>query len=560
MWFALPWLAVAFPLLTALRLRGEFSGDDDLLEAGSLYVAYVGPLFAFCGLWFGLRGAGSVQDILDRGGRPFAALLATTAGGLLLLMPFDLTLLDGPWRWQLTWIAAGGLPCWSATLLLRTRGFSRNTAGLGGIAMAALLALLGVILGVELYLDPPALLLPVATAGLVASLGLVLSAWETVTAPTGPILLASGLLASLIAAATAWPVAHPPEASASVAWLDTVDPVSNRAVVGVVWPNVSGHRMVEVDLGTGEARPLPRSVDIVRYAAGVRVTSRRGSLGKALGREGATSLCMEREGVEVCRSVFPPGRNVILDAHPTLPRVVASRGPRLLVWDVRDDVSWQVDRPGEWIRWPCFDEEGGVIWRVPGGEGPYRHERLVLRPGAEGEALEFEHQHACLGGDGGHPGVRFVRLRSRLKRPSLLFAEGLPAEGLPVPDPVVQTDWSGRGDLAVFLVDDPGPGMAMWFWRAGDTQLTGPMDSFNAPEVLLDRDGALVASPLSGGRGAWSFVVRALPGGETVDEGPIDGAPVRWDSDGRALVFVQGGRLVRRDPRSRETTVLYPPL
>ncbi len=559
MWFALPWLAVIFPLLTALRLRYEISGGGGLLTAASLYVAYVGPLFAFCGLWFGLRGAGSVQDILDRGGRPFAALLVAVVAGLWLLMPFDLTLLDGPWRWLLGWIAAGGLPCFSATILLRTRGHRRRTAALGGVSITALLGLLGVVLGAELYLDPSALLLPVATAGLVASLGLVLSAWGTVTAPTGPLLATSGLLGALLAGASAWSVAHPPDHSAIVEWLDTIDPANNRAVVGVVWPNVTGHRMVEVDLGTGEARPLPRSVDIVRYAAGVRVTSRRGAVGKALGREGTTSLCMERDGLEVCRSVFPAGRNVILDVHPGLPRVVASRGSRMFVWDLKDDIAWQVDRPGEWIRWPCFDEQGGVIFRVPQGEGPYRHERLELTPGAEAAPLPFEHQHACLGGDGGRPGVRFVRLRSRLKRPSLLFAAGLPEEGLVVPDPVIQTDWSGKGDLVVFLVDDPGPGLSMWLWREGETELRGPLDAHNVPEVLLDWDGGLVASPLRHDGGSWSFLVRALPSGEVVDEGPIDGAPVRWTSEGRDLVFVQGGHLMRRDPRTRESTVLFPP-
>lgn len=559
MWFALPWLAISLPLLVALRLRFEFAYDTEATVDGALALAdYGGPYLALLGLWFGVRPrrADDLPPVLDQGARPMLAMLVATFVAMGLLVPPDFVATTGPWRRVLAWLAAAALPAWSVALLLRERGGGRILAALSAGMLVALLGASSIAAGALLLLDPWAQLLPLTAAGAIASFGLVLAAWERVTAPTGRVLMATTLAAITIAVGSAWRIAHPPMYSGSITSVEAIDGGGQRATVAVRWPNVAPVSMIELDLATGDWTPLPPLTRQVRYAAGVRVASRLGRLSHALGRRGPALLCRESPGApggDVCGPETPSWRGTIITPHNRLPQVLASWRDRFVRWDLEQTEWTEVLREGETLRWPCFDASGGVIWRLLQADGPYLHERLT--PEGDVVPLELGHRYQCIEGIPVEPVARFERGRVRLGRPSRLFGPALPEEGFDLPGVVQQAQWSPNGQaLALHILEDER--YVVRFWTA-DRGLGDPIPAAGVSNLLLSQDGTRAAWPVSTGLHRHRYEVRDVPSGRLLDRGPIHSTTLFFGPD-RRLLLHRDGQLIWRDPVSQTSTVLFP--
>ncbi len=558
MWFALPWLAISLPLLTSLRLRLEFPYDSDSAFDGALALADAGgPYIAVLAFWFGLRprrreGASSV---LDQGSGPMLILLSVALLSMALLIPFDIVSTRGPWRRIQAWIGAAALPLWAVSLLLRDRGASRRIAAASALGLVALLVAGSVTAGSLLLLDPWAQLLPLAAAGGVAAFGCVLAAWERVTASTTAVLAGTAVLSLSVALGAAWRVSSPPMASGQVVGVGAIDPGGERAVVAVLWPNVEPVRMAEIDLRQGTSTLLPPLTRQVRYAAGVRVSVRLGRLAYALGRSGPALICREDSGDgEVCGPALAEYAGTVLAPHPRLPKVLGSWHDRFVVWDLETGRSMHVERAGERLRWPCFDTEGGVIWRIQQADGPFLHERLT--PKGDVVPLAIGHRHHCMEETPQPPAARFERGRTTIGKVSTLQGDALPEGTLDLPGTVQLMRWSKDGQTAAMYVEEGPDRYSVRFWTAAGG-LSGPIAVDGLSNLLVDGAGRYVSWMLPAGRGRLRYEVHAVPGGKLVDAGPAETGAMAWSDDERLLIH-QAGRLLWRDPVRRVDEILFP--
>ena len=555
---------LVLPLAAAGALRAEMRGPSDAVFASALLLQLLIP-------WSGVLAVllGAVPDaFLPRADRGDAARRVEATSwrmlAVLLVAPAALARVEAPdlvapsaeWLGLGTWLGAGAVPFWAAALLVRVRG--RGALLAAAVAAGTVLLLVGgaTSLGFGLDLDPSARRPPVLAAGIVAGLTLYLAATERVAASLPKVLGAAGLLASGTAALLGWRLGSAP---LSVAWVtQLLDERADAVLLEVSVPNRHPH-IVQVDLRTGRARDLSRLANRALYVGSELVTLREDLSDVLLGRRPMRRLCLA--GMPpVCVDADIPSGSGTLAPRPRLARIVAGTPNSLVAWDLETNQVWEARRDGR-VRWPCFTDDGHVLYRVQREDGPYDHELLRLtdessgpprRPGpGDVESLALDHDHRCVEASAGPVEATFVRGFSAVGREATLAGPGLPPEGVPLGDDITTFAWSDDGRTGALASGVP---RTLRFYRE-DLGLTAPQSVRGLSGVTVSPEGRWVAHGLEDVPHA--VVVRSVPDGTERLRVTNEVPRLAWDSLGRLLHVVEG-RLLALDPGTGLETELFP--
>jgi len=572
-----PWLwpatqlgVLLFPLLTAWRLGLEVGSRADVGFATDLMLTMMSLWATLCGLLLGVAPELFVPAAAR--GEPAVMLRAVSRRmfAVMLMVPVSMAIVEPPnfvdpgpvWRQIALLMAAVVVPTWAGTLLARIRGLG-PVATLVVVPTWGLLVIGGAVMASRLaYLDPQALQTAVASAGVVGSIGLYLAVTETVSASLPRVLGAVGLLAAALGAAVTWWLAHP---ALEMAWV--VEPAGANSGTGeilihVVEPNLQG-RVFSID-AEGRARPHPHGVTDVEFLQRWQIMARPSLDLPFLPR--TVRLCASTAGREErCVAARFRNRSVHVDGDGSAPVALMVTRHAILVWNLETDAAWTVRRPDHAVRWPCFDEDGGLIWRLQTEEGPFLHQRVDLAalPASDASAplevsefvqeLPTDHPHQCRTGGGDGTVGRFVRGRALVGRPHMLSGPGLPG-GVVELEPIIgPASWSADGGTFVYGIGDH----QVRFYRP-EFGLSAPVTLPNMVEPKLSPDGALVVHFDESEDGVIDFVVRSVPDGALVLRYSTEESRPTWYGPDRML-RVEAGRLLSFDARTGEERVLFPP-
>jgi hypothetical protein len=555
---------LTLPPLAALELREDAWSS---YAAAHLAVAYGGPFFTVVLLAFGLWPALLVRREDPTRGEMFVAsgvraglAVVSALSCVLLIVPPDLAYPLGPTWLMLTWIAGLGLPLWANALFLRIGGKGAGTTLVRTLTLTAI-SIAGVVLAaVVLVLPITGMIVPFAVGGTVYALSMALAAWRNVSGPRGvgvrawiEVVGVTAVISIGVALTLALRIANPPLDTLKVENILGFDPSGQRIAFGVVRSSSQLHSAVELDLRTGAWLEFGRRDTRIVYAAGRRVIARRSGLAYTLGVAGPIELCRETPAGMACGPSLQPGRGLMLRGHDRESLIVAHRESELIAWNVEDDRRWQVERPGGKIHWPCFVAGPSLYYRVQYDQPPYDQELLLLEePGAAPTRLGLTHGLGCDDKGRTPPRARFDRGRRRANRPPSVHGEGLPADGFILPELVVSAAWSDDGQVLAMVMESA----HVRYYRA-DLGVTDPQPVESIGPLRLNSDGTLAANQFrEDGRGFFS--VRTVPDHEVVVERQRCDGPVVWDSANRLVTMLEG-QLVRVDPRTRTTDVLFPP-
>jgi hypothetical protein len=572
-----PWLwpvtqlgVLLFPLVTAWRLGLEVGSQADAGFAGDLMLDMVVVWATLCGLLLGLVPELFVAPA-SRGDRTaMVTAVSRRMFAVLVLVPLSIAIVEPPdllnpgrvWRQVTLLMAAVVVPTWAGMLLARVRGLGPvvtlvivPTWGLvviGGAVIAGRLA----------HLDSQALQTVAASAGVVGSIGLYLAVTETVTASLGRVLGAVALLAGALAATVTWWLAHPPLEMAWVVGPAGANSETSEIFIHVLEPNLH-ERIFSVD-SEGTVTPNPYGVVDVEFLGRWQVMALLSPDLPLVPR--TVRLCASEAGREDrCVAARSRSRGVHVDTHGSVPLVLMVTRHAIVVWNLETDAAWQVRRPDHRVRWPCFDEDGGLIWRLQTEEGPYRHERLDLAGVPPGDSslppevselvqpLPTDHGFQCRTGGGKGTVGRFVRGRKLVGRPHVLHGPGLPSGGAKLASTVGPASWSGDGRTFVY-----GIGRNQVRFYRPEFGLSAPVTLPNMVDPKLSPDGSLVAHSDGSTDGATAFVVRSVPDGAVVLRFSSEASEPTWHGSGHML-RVEAGRLLVLDARTGLEKVVFPP-
>lgn len=564
-------LFLFLPLIVAVQLAMESTEPLDQLVAADLVVALTVPwalllclILGVGGTWFvssDLRGDGAA--IIRATGLRLLAVLAVAPAALWAVQPLDLFDFESAWRRLGTWLAVGAVPLWASATLVRARGRRAWTAfAVAGGQTLVLTMGVGLVCR-ALFIHPLAALAPLASAGVVASVGTFLAVTERVPGRLREIVGAVFLLAGSTSTAMAFYLAHAPIESAWVVDIAAVDP-EGRVGLLVQEPNTE-LRILEVDLATGEVRALPRRVNRVMYVPGYRFELRASMTQILFGRQPSGIPCRtDADEHTVCADVaFPPGTSPV-STHPRLPLVVAGSARTLLGWNLRTDTVWSLARDRR-IRWPCLTDAGDIIWRIQTTGGPYEHERLRLGGLAGGtpkepvdvtsavESLPLDHGERCVADAVTSTKAEFVRGRRAVGRVAMIAGPGLPAGGQPIPGEIGGVAWSGDGTTAALAIGRP---RTVRFYRE-DLGLTEPVPVSRLLAPVLSRDGRWLAHRVDGTHSPYQIAVRSVPDAGLRVATTTEASRTMFDGRGRVL-RIEDGRLRAVDPATGEDEVIFP--
>lgn|GEM_PF-6004458 len=544
-------LLIGLPLLAAVQLRAAGTYDDIIVA--DLYAVMAGPWACFVALVIAMRPLGGRPvgaDFLARSGLLMLGLLVCTLGGLLVLLPFDPAPPLSPWRKLSCWVGAAALPLWSAALWASLQAKSRRRALLEAVVASGAVALGGLIIGLLHELDVWALMTPVAAAGSLLSIGLVLASFEGMQSNTRRVVGASGAVALVVAEVLSLTLSAAPIATAWVTSVVAVDAPTGRVLIGLQLPNRAGPSFAELRPNEGTWELLSTRTMSVKYASGERISLVRRPLPAVLALSAGYAVC--RASGE-CLDGFDGSRPPLVHAHPHLPLVAMRQNQRLAAWDLRDDRRWVVERPDQVIIWPCFEGNDALLWRVRTESGPYLNERLPLADGAVPEQLVAGHEHACADADLHVEGVRFVRGRRAVGKPSRLFGPGLPEDGFVFPGDVSHVDRSGDG-RRTFVVGT-NPSWVLWIYEVGQG-MRGPLPMEPNDKLFLDESGELLAYARHRDHAA-SLRVQRVDDWAVLDDRPIDPVGMHF-GEPFGLLYMLDGRLMQQDVGG-EPRVVFPP-
>lgn len=571
-----PWLwpstqamVLLLPLLTAGRLAFSVESDLDAALASDLILKMTSIWAMSCALVLGAgpelfvpaASRADPEAKLAAVSRRMLAVLVVVPLSMAIADPPDVTNLAPAWRQLALLMATLVVPTWAGTLLARVRGMGP----LRTIAVVPLwgVAVLGstVVAGRFAFLDDGAILTAVAAAGVVGSIGLYLAATERVTASLGRVLVAVGVLAAALGSAVIGWMANP---EAGVAWV--LEPMVASSRTGEVFfsvqePNLQP-RIFSVQRTTGEVNRLRRGVWELELVGRWQVTALPSPALPFLPR--TARLCKTRTGAEqVCVQASFPYSGTHVDKHGSLPLVLMVTRHAILVWNIESDEAWQVRRPEHVVRWPCFDDAGGVVWRLKTKEGPFLQERLVLDdlpsgslrapPEVSGvvERLPLKHLFQCRA-PSRTPVGRLLRGRAAVGRPHVLHGPGLP-DGKVELNPLLRgASWSKDGSTFMFGIDDD----RIRFYRP-EFGLSDPIVLPRLSAPSLSPNGALLAHYAGGSAAGHLLLVREVPGGAVVLETRTEASRTRW-LDSEALLRVDAGRLIEMNARTGAETTLFP--
>jgi len=566
LWPTTQLLVLLFPLVVAWRLELDLRSNADAQFAAELMVQFIRPwatavalALGLGGRWFLPRGATDDPATILRAVSPrMLAVLLVVPVSLAIVQPLSPEALTGPWRELGLLMATLVVPAWAGSLFARLRGF-------GVVASLGLVALwLGVVFGgTQLFcrlghLDQDALQMAVAASGVVGSIGLFLAATERVVAPLPRVFVGVGLLAWACSGAMIGWVQSP---SLDVVWVHEIvasGGPGGRPVVLVKEPNLA-MRLVEVDVVSGQPEPLGYNVRLVGAAADLRIEAR---VSLDVGLQKSVRLCGKNAEGERCVGARLQDDSPLLAFHGVLPVVLLKARHGLLVWDLATDAAWQVRRPDEVVRWPCFDQQQGIIWRIQTSAGPYRHERLALedlpRPSDRAEPLDasravssipIDHGFRCTSGP--ERAATFISSRRLIGRKNTLFGPGLPPEGAFLGDTVGTTAWSGDGRTFMW---QQGPAWAR-FYREG-IGLSEPIRTDEMFTPTLSPNGELLVYATPAGV-AYELVVRSVPDGAELLRRPTSSGAASWLGP-KTLGRVEDGVLWAIDVATGAERVLFP--
>jgi len=555
-WLFLQVSAAVLPALTAARLRFEMDKFGlDALE-GMVFVSYAGPFALLWTLILGLRvipsPAGSPPILSFR--LRVALLFTSTALGLWLLQPLDLSVPLSAWWSLLFWLF--GLAAPLGLLAHRCRDAGRSLLGSLAVLASCLSVATLVALLMAMTLELPALTMgvPVVVGGLVFAIGLGLLQPERSGVSFRRALCFLAALAFLAQGFVAFEVSQSSHEAGYVTGIVDIDRKGSRLVVRMERLSIPVEGFAEINLITGAVTEISRRTLDARYAGGIRVELRRSSLAVVLGSHRGQRLCHEEGGGVSCGEPLPgPGRYILV-THPRAAQALVTRANRTEVNDFETGMKWSYSEGEGKIRWPCFSDSGRLLFRVDRGTSPYAQLAMDLAPGtvAPPVGLPLGHEVQCLGASSVEPEVRFIRGRRRESRPSRIKGPGLPESGLDLGFSVLVSSWSDDGQVLGLLYERG------WFHRfrlgEGFTEpiLLGPTE----PPVL-NYAGNRLAHVVDRGSAGMEMFVRELPSGEPLSQFPVTVADIAWDDRG-AVLMVQSWALTRFDPGTGETTVLFP--
>ena len=528
---------------------------------------YAGPFLAVLMLMFGIFPSILVRRsqptraemFVNSASRAALALVSGIASIWLIISP-DLSYPLGPmWR-MLAWLGGLGLPMWANALFLRLEGeFTLKTLA-RAVGIGAISAGTAVLAGVLLVLPILGMLVPVAVGGFVYALGMAVASWRDVDAPVGggarpwsEVMLVTAVISLAVALTLAIRIANPPTDTLYVDSIQNFDPAGQRLAFSVVRRASMLQNVAELDLVSGEWWEFGRRDMQIAYAAGRRVIARASGLSYTLGTNGGVTLCREgHEGID-CGPSLGPDRGLLLRGHDSEPLVAANRGSELIAWNVEDDRRWRVERPGATIRWPCFAAGPSLYFRVQRDEPPYDQELLLLdERGADPSPLPLVHEYGCEDTGRDPRSARFDRGRRRANQPSVVRGPGLPPDGYVIEESVVSASWSDDGSVLAMVMENS----TVRYCRP-DLGVTDPLPMESHGTVTLNPSGTLAANQYVVGRSS-RFKVRTVPGHEMVLSAQRNDGPILWDRADRLVTLVQG-RIVRFDPATGESEVLFPP-
>ncbi len=570
LWPATQLAVLLFPLVTALRLAAELHSEMDGVIGIELIVPLVSTWAALCGL---VLGAGAEMFVPAAQREDPEAKLAAVSWrmlAVLVVVPLSLAIIQPPrlldlgpeWRDIAVRMATVAVPIWAGTLLARSRGLGPLRTLLlvpawGGAVLGA-----AVVAGRLAYLDDSAAQAVVAAAGVVGSIGLYLAVTERVTASLSRVLLSVGSLAVAICGAMILWFMHPPAELAWVEGLGGVSAASGEIFFDAQEPNRLT-RIFALQTASGEIRRLPHGIRIMKVLGDQQLTSHPSARLPFLDR--TTRMCATRRGEEErCLGPAFPYEGTHIDVHGALPLALMVTRHAILVWDLGANQAWQVARPEAVVRWPCFDDAGGLIWRLQTAEGPFLQERLVLGELPPGDAsdppevsalarpLPMDHRFQCRPARP-HTVGRLVRGRTLMGRPHVLFGPGLPGGRVELDSLSGESFWSDDGGTFLFKNDE----QHLRFYRP-EFGLSAPLLLPRETGSNLSPNGALLAHFTDAGPGGFPLLVRDVPDGTLLMSTTSDTPGTTWIGDDAVLV-VRTGRLIRVDVPSGEETVLFPP-
>ena len=559
-------MVLLLPLVTAWRLGIELASELDEVIAAELIVNSVGLWAVGCGLLLGSAGELFVpaalrsdsDAVLSAVSRRMLAVLLIVPASLALVHPIDLASPGPYWRDLGLLMATVAVPGWTGTLLARMRGLGPLAAvGLvvpwGAAVFGGTWALCQIA-----YLDAAAVATPVAAAGVVGSIGLYLAVTERVTASLGRVFVAVGCLASGLGAALMLWLAHPDLAMAWITQPLRVHATDGEILVFAAEPNL---RLRILSIGADGVERLPHGVVEVEYVDGQRIEARPTARLPFPAR--TVRMCAVGPAGERCVGARYPADGVHIDVHGEAPLVLMVTRHAILAWNVRTDAAWQVLRPDDEVRWPCFDDGGGLMWRLRSQEGPYSQERLVLAdlpPGDRSDPpdvsahvadLALGHPHQCR-----EPQTtvgRLVRGRKLVGRPHTLLGPGLPPEGADLGPEMEKAFWSADGQTFMYAIDPA----HVRFYRP-ETGLSDVLEIKWMKAPTLSPDGRLLAHAAGRLRdGGVRLVVRRVPDGAVVASTVTESDRTLWVGNAALLRIVEG-RLLRFDVVTGEDTTLFP--
>lgn len=557
--WGLDWAAIALLPATAVEFGGELGSNQ--VVAAHLFADYSGPYLALLATFFGLAPGLLVRhleptrpELLTASTlRVVVMVVIAVASMRLLVQPEFADPLGPTWRLFL-WLGGLALPLWANMLFLRLRGVLSLTALAATVGVGAVFAGAALAMGVALVLPPAGMVVPVALGGSVYVLGIAVACWTDVTGPYLRVVMATSALSALLSFGVAMRIADPPLDTLRVTWFEAWDPIGQRVTVQIERPASQLNGFVEFDLRERSWEVLGRRVERVTYSGGRRVVAQRPGIAYSLDTQAHTRLCVEDGDGERCGPSLRSGRGLLLLGHDRAPLVVANRRKGLVVWNVQDDAEWSVRRDGARIRWPCFVDGPGLYWRVDRGEPPFDQELLMLRGSdAEVQSLTLSESRDCANRGRVDPVGRFVRGRGSTGRASLLFGPGLPEAGVVFDGLVVWNQWSDDGSTLGLLFDPPA--VAYWSPEFG---LTEPQPRRQLGRLEMSPDGKYAVHLTAAVEGNGRWAVHRVPGDELIADGHFDAGTLRWDDEG-GLITLREGRLVRIDPFTATTEVLFPP-